>query len=565
MKGETKILLYFLGLGALLWAGDAAVESLFVSHESFLDALLLDVHPYEIYVRAAAFLACAAAGVLAGVLVRRERSAVAGRLESERRFRAFMKNFPGLAFLRDAEGRYLFVNEGWSKATGLPPEEVLGKTPELLFSPEKAEELREEDRRVLEGTAIHWERFLQRTGSGEAYYLASKFPVPGEEGRPAGVGGISLDVTSQVLAEQRLAQAEQRYRAILEGMEEGFCETDLQGILTFVNPAFCKMFGRTEGEILGHSYRDFMDEAQAEETYRLFHEVFLTGRPAAAANWEIVRKDGTRVAIEVAVSPIPLSPGRWSGFRGVLRDVTGRRAAEAERARARRLETVAKLSEGVAHEVRNPLFAIQVNLAALGRALAPEGSVQTHMDHVFAQMKRLDELVRGLLELGQAAQPEEWAQADLWDLVRSACVAAGDESPSLRERIVMAEQEGSAPVRVEGRRIVHAFAHLLRNADQASPAGGKIRIECAVKNGVCSVSISDEGPGIPAKVRETLFEPFVTTRTGHSGLGLALARHYIESHGGSVEAAANDPPPGATFTVRLPSAPSEPDGGGKES
>jgi len=64
--------------------------------------------------------------------------------------------------------------------------------------------------------------------------------------------------------------------------------------------------------------------------------------------------------------------------------------------------------------------------------------------------------------------------------------------------------------------------------------------------------MSDEGPGVPEKVRATIFEPFFTTKTNRSGLGLAMARRYVEAHGGTLTAADNDPPPGATFVVWLP-------------
>lgn len=680
MKTGTRILIGSLGLGAALWVGDAAVGSLVFSRGPFLNELVLEVSPHEIYVRSAVLLAFAALGLGSYFWAEREREARESLRESERRFQAFMDNLPGIAFLRDSLGNYLFVNRGWCKATGRGAEEALGKPVHALLPAAEAAEIEEEDRQVLHGKVLEWERYALRGAGGETHWLASKFAVPDSQGRPSLVGGISVDVTEQVVAERRLAEmeelyrtlvenlgegvaivdeeevfvfanpaadaifgvpkgglaghnlrefvtreefesaqertrqrregltgtheyritrpggeprilsvtasprwmpgggflgslavisdvtelrlseqalrdSERRYRTILEEMEEGYYEVDLQGNLTFVNAGFCAIVGRAPEEILGQSYHQLMDPVQAERTYRFFNEVFRTGRAAKAVDWEMIRKDGTRVAIEASVSPLRLSQTRWSGFHGVMRDVTDRRAAEAERARARSLETVAKLSEGVAHEVRNPLFAIQVNLAALAQsgALGPPGAA--HMDYVVRHMRRLDELVRSLLELGQAAQPGEWVVADLREIVQAACVQAGDQSPTLRERIDIQECAEPALVRAEARRIAQAFVHLLRNADQASPAGGRIRIACASGEDFHIVSISDEGPGISSKVRETLFDPFVTTRTGQPGLGLALARHYVESHGGAITAADNDPPPGATFTVRLPSSP----------
>jgi two-component system cell cycle sensor histidine kinase/response regulator CckA len=681
MKIESKILAGVVTLGLLLWIGDAAVDSLFFSGRPYLETLVLDVSPYEWYVRVTVLLACFAVGIISVVLLRRERGARRDLKESEERFSGFMRNLPGVAFVRDGEGRYLFVNDGWSKASGVPREKALGKTPEDLFPPEVAAEIREEDRKVLSGSDLYWDYYASGFGRTGAHWLSSKFSLPG--GSPHGlVGGISVDVTEQVQAQRNLAEAEeryrtlvqnlgegvglvdldevfeyanpaaesifgvsqgklvgrslseflseeefaravcrterrgrgesdsyeccitradgekrtlsvtasprtdskgnflgtlavfsdvtdlrrqeealrqseQRYRTILDEMEEGYYEVDLDGTLAFVNRSFCRILQRTQEEIVGRSYREFMHSAQAERTYRFFNAVFRTGQPTKTADWEMIRKDGARVAIEASVSPIRVSPTRWSGFRGMIRDVTEHRALEAERARLQNVEMVAKLSAGVAHEVRNPLFAIQVNLEALARKTALEPEERAHLDHVLNHVNRLGDLVRSLLELGQAVAPGELREMDLGGIVREACVMVSDGSPGARSRISFRDPARPATVLAERKKITLAFAHLLHNAVEASPEGGMIRIALDLSGGDGLVSVSDEGPGIPEEVRETLFEPFVTTRSGHSGLGLALARHYVQSHGGAVTAENNDPPPGATFTVRLPLASKE--------
>ncbi|MEW6757786.1 MAG: HAMP domain-containing sensor histidine kinase, partial [Acidobacteriota bacterium] len=98
---------------------------------------------------------------------------------------------------------------------------------------------------------------------------------------------------------------------------------------------------------------------------------------------------------------------------------------------------------------------------------------------------------------------------------------------------------------------VMAFYHLLKNAQEAGPEGA-IRVVFSAQADQVQVRFEDEGTGIPPHLQATLFEPFVTSKAGQRGLGLTLARHYVELHGGTVEAEDRTPPPGSVFTVTLP-------------
>ncbi len=685
MKTETKVVILSALLGVAIWIADSAVDSLFFSHEPFLKALLHEPKPYAIYVRTMVFLTVVALGVAAASLLRRERAVEKRLQESEERFEAFMDRLPGFAFIRDREGRFVFVNRVMAEILGKPASHILGRRALGLLRPEVAQSSMEEDKTILAtGRPFRGEDLIRHPG-GSRHWMVSKFPILDERGEVALVGGISIDITERKAAEKALRESEERYRTLVENLGEGVSIMDQEETFLFANPAGEAIFGVPPGSLAGRNLREFLSdeelakakegtrlrrqgvtstfeycivrpdgsqrivlvtatpkrdaageyvatqgvfsditEARRAETalresearYRLLFERNLAGvyrstiegrmlecntacarilgcsspqeaalcnttqsyddpedrkrfiealqRNGTVTNWEVIlkRRDGSTFPALLNAALVQNADGSGH-IEGTMLDISERKRLEAEKARAMDLETVAKLAAGVAHEVRNPLFAIQLNLAALARRLSPGPEARTHMEHIQAHAKRLDVLARSLLELGRAVEADELVEVDLRTLVRTACIAIGDESPEVRDRIVM--EDCPRPVIVRGARqsIVQAFVHLLRNAAQATPEGGTIRIACAHEAGAHAVRISDEGPGIPEPIREKLFDPFFTTRTGQPGMGLALAKHYVETLGGTIAAENNDPPPGATFTVTLPAV--EPSKKGEDS
>jgi len=182
--------------------------------------------------------------------------------------------------------------------------------------------------------------------------------------------------------------------------------------------------------------------------------------------------------------------------------------------------------------------------------MTPE--VKPHVDHVLAHVKRLDTLMYSLLELGQAVEAEEFMQVDLGASLREAQNVVDGVFRDKNLRLSLDAPSEQVMVWGVPRKMTQAFVHILTNAQEAAPPDSEVRIACRMVDGLCEVDIIDRGKGIADAMLSRLFEPFTTTYKGHSGLGLALARHYIESHDGAIIASNNKPGPGATVTVRLP-------------
>ncbi|MGE5842470.1 MAG: PAS domain S-box protein [Deltaproteobacteria bacterium] len=136
------------------------------------------------------------------------------------------------------------------------------------------------------------------------------------------------DITESRKAEETLRESEEKYRAILEHMEEGYYEVDLRGNIVFCNDYLCKILGYSRAELLGTNNRRYMDQASAKTVFETFNRVYRTGEASKSLNWDLIRKDGSTRTVEISVSLVRSANGEPLGFRGILRDVTEKKLSD---------------------------------------------------------------------------------------------------------------------------------------------------------------------------------------------------------------------------------------------
>ena len=129
-------------------------------------------------------------------------------------------------------------------------------------------------------------------------------------------------------AEETLHHSEERYRTILENIEEGYLEVDLAGILTFFNDTLCRVSGYSREELMGMNNRQYTDKEELKKVFQAYNKVYTTGEPNNGFGWQIIRKDGAKRYIEGSISLLKDSLGKLTGFRGIVHDITERRLAE---------------------------------------------------------------------------------------------------------------------------------------------------------------------------------------------------------------------------------------------
>ena len=162
------------------------------------------------------------------------------------------------------------------------------------------------------------------------YISMSGYPIFSSRSRLAGYRGIGKDVTGRKQMEEDLRQSEERYRTIIEKMEDGYFEIDLAGNFTFVNDAERRNMGYDRGELIGMNYRQYADEKNATKAFEAFNKIYTTGVSGKVFDYKVTRKDGTEIYSEISASLIRDSAGKPVGFRGVSRHITERKKYEEE-------------------------------------------------------------------------------------------------------------------------------------------------------------------------------------------------------------------------------------------
>lgn len=248
----------------------------------------------------------------------------------KQKLQLLVEKFPFAVAIIDHEGTYTYVNPKFIELFGYTLEDV--PTGRRWF--EKAFPDSERKREVLAA----WFEDLHKYPTGEA--RPRVFPVTCKDGLEKLILFRSMtteqgdhfvtyeDITDRSKAEAALRESEEKYRAILQSIEEGYYEVDLRGNITFCSDFLCTIMGYSKEELLGTNNRRYMDQASAKHVFETFNKVFLTGAPSKSLHWELIRKDGSIRTVEISVSLVRNAKGEPSGFRGILRDVTEREQAE---------------------------------------------------------------------------------------------------------------------------------------------------------------------------------------------------------------------------------------------
>ena len=246
--------------------------------------------------------------------------------QSEERFALFMQHLPGLAWIKDVDGRYVYTNAAAEKAFNTPREQLYGNTDEDIFSPETAAQFKRNDQQALSEGVQVVETLKQEDGIVH-HSLVTKFPIPGPDGNTALIGGTAFDITERLQAEEALRESEERFRAILRQATAGIVRKNAEGRLIFVNEAFCNMLGRTEAELLGKTIWEFMHPDDRAENKRFYDRMMLEGVPFKLEK-RFLREDGSVIWVDASISPIMDATGKPQSSVAVEVDITGRKQAE---------------------------------------------------------------------------------------------------------------------------------------------------------------------------------------------------------------------------------------------
>jgi PAS domain S-box-containing protein len=282
--------------------------------------------------------------------------------QSEEKFRTIIENIEDGYTELDLKGNFVFFNDAISKMHGYPREELQKLNYRDIMDEDNAKKIYAKYHKVFTtGQPEKGFEYEVITQKGDKKYLeTSVSPIKNSEGKIIGFRGIVRDRTEQRQAEvqreatlEALRVREERYRNILETIQEGYFEVDLSGNFTFFNEALSRLLGYSKEEMMGMNYRQYTEPETSREVFKIFHKTYQTGEPAKEFDWLISRKDKTRRYVEANIYLKKDSAGYPVGFQGFTRDITQRIQSEFEKEAA--LEALKESEE----KYRNILETIQ--------------------------------------------------------------------------------------------------------------------------------------------------------------------------------------------------------------
>ncbi|WP_367850400.1 sensor histidine kinase [Rhodoferax sp. WC2427] len=381
------------------------------------------------------------------------------------------------------------------------------------------------------------------------------------------------DTRRRLSAERNLAEALAFRKAMEDSLLTGLRARDLQGRITYVNPAFCQMVGFSADELWGRGMPAPFWPPDLASEYQQRQEIRMAGSapPREGFSSVFMRKDGSVFPVLVMEAPLINAQGAHTGWMSAVVDVTEQRRAEElsrtsqDRLQATaRLATVGEMASLLSHELNQPLAAISsyatgsLNRLQAGGTLVDTADLATAMRRIAEQVERAGKLIRSVHDFvrRRAKVREPVAPQVLLDAILPLVQL---QARKLGVQVQLAVDDVLPNVLCDRSMVEQVLLNLTRNAMQAMehPAVAKRVLVLGVAQlppplaGWVEFAVSDRGPGIPPEVAERLFTPFFTTKDEGMGLGLSLCRTVVEQHGGSLGFAANWPQ-GTVFRFTLP-------------
>lgn len=339
---------------------------------------------------------------------------------------------------------------------------------------------------------------------------------------------------------KELAESETKYRILVEEMNDGYF-VNQKGIIVFANLAFCDMHGYTLTEVLGRPYLDFVAPESQTEVQKLYETRIIRGEARDLYIYFRLHKNGSIFPTENKVKII-FYQGEYAAA-GICRDITQRMEMERCIRESERLAHIGQLTTSLAHEIRNPLSSVKMNIQILLKKIEFEGNDKRRMEIMAHEISRLERILEKMLDFARPLKLN-MEPVSINGIIDS-CLEIMDAKIKGKGIYVKKTLSKKIPYTLMDRdKIEQTIINILLNPIEILPNGGKIEIitKLELRNGkLIKVEISDNGPGISSEDLPYIFDPFFSKRKKGTGLGLSNVKKIIEAHGGTVTTTAKKP------------------------
>jgi two-component system, cell cycle sensor histidine kinase and response regulator CckA len=388
---------------------------------------------------------------------------------------------------------------------------------------------------------------------------------------------LAREIGERQEVEKQLRKSDEKYRTVLESIEDGYYEVSLEGHLQFYNDALSRILGYNMAEMDGMSYRRFVNPSNRRRIIHTFRKVLQSGQPAKAVDWELICKDGRQRPIQASVTLIRDVEGQPIGYRGIARDISDLKQAEAERHRletrlqnASKMEAIGMLAGKVAHDLNNILSGLVGYPELLLMDLTEDDPLRPSLLAIKESGEKASAIVQDLLTLARRGV----TVTKVTDLnhVIELFLQSPEHQNIFRQHpdvdVVAHLDPDLLNIAGSPFHLSKALMNLLSNAAEAMPTGGTITIRTrsvyvdrplrgydTVEEGdYAALEVQDAGIGIAESDLGQIFEPFYTKKAmGKSGTGLGMSVVWgtVKDHRGYVEVQSIEGR-GTTFTLYFP-------------
>jgi len=494
--------------------------------------------------------------------------------DSEERFRQLANSIDeGFWLIGLAPERLLYVNPAFLRIWGLPNDRLYGvlRGGEKWIHPEHRAKVQERFNDWLEGhcDTYDMEYRIVRPDGAIRWVHDHGAKICDEHGRAFRASGIVRDITAQKTAEQEVRESEARYRLLADHSSDLISRHTPEGRWLYLSPACQAILGHRPDELVGLDPFEFIHPDDRGGCMLGLKTLVETGK-STPTTYRIRRADGRYIWFETSGKSVtdPAS-GDVLEVVATSRDVTERieagrqlRQREADLAHAERLSTMGQMASELAHELNQPLYAInnfaEACLGKLNQSASGEPSdLRRWVEQIAQQARRAGDVIRRIAQFVRKGELDR-ETLDLNRCIRdlSVLLEFGSRGKGIHVAYDLAER---LPLVVADRVLIEqVLLNLVRNAAEAMEETPTDERRLVVRtfedaNGDVGVAVSDTGSGVPADYIERLFEPYFTTKPDGTGMGLAICRSTIDAHGGRIWAS-NNPAGGATFQFVLPPA-----------
>ncbi|NIP31258.1 MAG: PAS domain S-box protein [Candidatus Dadabacteria bacterium] len=460
--------------------------------------------------------------------------------------------------ITDTNRNIIYVNPALLKTFGYDKSELIGKQSNVLYPKDDPSGVSKKIYEAIFTLGWKGERIGVRK-NGEAFQLYEKTSVVKDSnGKAVGIVSIHDDITERKRLEQALKESEEKHRTLIETAHAAIISIDSEGNIIMFNPAAEKLFGYNFDEIFNKNIFDLIsdkfkdvfnsalnNENQTDNSFFFDKTIEIDG----------LKKEGEEFPMELSISNCKIEGKNI--FTIIIFDITQRKSLEDQLIQSAKLAAVGELISGITHEINNPLAIVMGYAEMLMKEDDSSEELKKMMSVIYKESEKARKVIQNFLSFARQHSPEK-ESVNINEILDKTIALTEYDLKKLNIKLIKDYDNKLSMIMADPNQLQQVFLNLIINAEQAitdsETSEGMIKISSAsIDKKLIKVSIEDNGPGIPEKIIEKIFNPFFTTKPvgKGTGLGLSISIGIIKNHLGELYAR-NKENGGAIFFIELP-------------